>query len=352
MDNIKNVKWIENPYKKLNLVENKDVRVQAIKEVAEFFGTEIKTRKRANTKIENKFYNNEELKELLNKTNITPVENQKIQEQILSDLENIQKDIWIVEKNKKKSLKFSWKYKSITWFNIRKQLKDKLVIPIGKKTWQFISNNKIKLSVWVIIIATTSYGTHQSYNNFNNNLKANTFEDILNLTNNDNSLLNLSLNQDLDGDSYNKVINKLWELDLNRKIKFKSGTVAYKQFDDMYWKLMWKLQDKKNWKFWKVLTKNEWKAYLAVQYIATNSYIDKLKSNSDTLKASELKKNNHLILSYKMQLNDIKNARSDLLQWKNWEVERQLNSWTDTYTFYTNLNWNFHLDWLDRRIYK
>jgi hypothetical protein len=64
-------------------VENKEVRVQALKDVAEFFGEEIKTRKRANTKIENVFFKNDELKELLNKKNITPEENSKIQEQIL-----------------------------------------------------------------------------------------------------------------------------------------------------------------------------------------------------------------------------------------------------------------------------
>jgi len=37
MDNIKQIKGMTNPYKKLKLVENKDVRVEAMKEVAKFF---------------------------------------------------------------------------------------------------------------------------------------------------------------------------------------------------------------------------------------------------------------------------------------------------------------------------
>jgi len=93
MDNIKKVKGIHNPYKKLKLIENKEVRVEAVKEVAKFFGKEIKTRKRANTLVENKFFNNEGLKELLEQKNITPVQNKEIQEQILGDIDNFQKDL-------------------------------------------------------------------------------------------------------------------------------------------------------------------------------------------------------------------------------------------------------------------
>jgi len=130
MDNIKKVKGINNPYKKLCLAENEQVRVDALKEVAKFFGTELKTRKRASTLVENVFCKNEELKELLSKKSITPEENKKIQEQIEKDIENLQNDLGYKAKADKVKETKKREYKSITGLNLRKNFKDKALMPM------------------------------------------------------------------------------------------------------------------------------------------------------------------------------------------------------------------------------
>lgn len=350
MDNIKKIKWITNPYKKLKLVENKEVRVQALKDVAEFFGEEIKTRKRANTKIENVFFKNDELKELLNKKNITPEENSKIQEQILWDIENIKKDIWLVSKTKENINKSKINNTLIKGFDMWKQFSKKFINPIGKKTWDFIKRNKTKFAVWALIIVATSYWTQVTLNSIDS-MKATSWGQIIKYQEN-NPWNIIAMDKNLEWEDYVKLVNKLWTLKLDNKLKYDINSAEFKEFDILYGKFMWKLKEKSTWTYWKELTKNEGKAFLVMQYTATNTYIDYLKQSSESLKWGEKEKVEYKIISFKMQLNDIEKASSDLIYWKNWDKERIITSWNDHYKIYTNLNWSFFVDWLDRRTFK
>jgi len=347
MDKIKRMKGINNPYKKLCLVDNEQVRVETLKEVSKFFWIDLKTKKRPKTLVDNIFYKNEELKILLSKSSITPEENKKIFEEIEKDIKNLQNDLWYKQKTEDLSNKKIKEHKSLTWMNIRKHFKEKIFVPVGKKTFDFIKNHKIKVLVATWLIISSSYISFSNVNNLKNIWYAEKNTVLEYQENQPNNILHIPRN--LEWEDYVQFVKNISNMKLDRSLKIDVNNSEFQDFDKLYGKYMSKLQEMPKWRMWIELTQEEWKTFLVMQYIATNSYVDYLKSIWDDLKWPELQKNEYDIARYVSQLNSIEKSINDLEWSHEWEQKRHIKSGNNYYTYYTNYNNSFLIDWLDNR---
>jgi hypothetical protein len=348
MDKIKKIKGINNPYVKLWLVENEKVRVDALKHLATLFWTEIKTRKRPNTMVENVFYKNEWLKELLSKKTITPEENKIIHEQIESDIINLQKDLWYktkVENSVQENIKWNIKF---SWYNFYKQFKDKVTLPVWKKLKEFWVKNKFKIA-WVSFVIWASvlswYAKLAEYRD-----KA--FDTNTVLEYQDNKPWNiLDFSKTLENDDYINFVKKVWNLKVDRNSKINPNSSDFKDFDNLYWLYMSKLQKKHFGKNGFELTQEEWKTFFVMQYIATNSYIDYLKNKWDFLKWTEFDKNTYEVASYKSQLMNLEGVYYDYNDWNYSKTEWVIRSWKTYINYHINSDWSININWFEKKVY-
>jgi len=348
MDKIKKLKGINNPYQKLCLVDNEKVRVEALKEVSKFFWTELKTRKRGNTVVENVFCKNEVLKELLIKKTITPDENKAIQTEIEKDLINIQKDLGFLQKTKEIKKEKSRIYKSITWLNLRKNFKEKILIPTWLWVKNFAKNHKLKILAVTWIVAYSTYSWIANIEEMRNISSIADEKEVIEYQ--DNIPWNvLDMPKTLEWEDYAKFVEKFSNFKISRNLKVKINSTEFKQFDKLYGFYMSKLQKLEKTKYWVELSKEEWKAFLVIQYIATNSHIDNLMNKQNILNWKDLEKNKYLVARYNIQLNSIEEAINDMGVNKEWNLQRKIKSWENYFTYYTDFKWSFYIDWIDKR---
>jgi len=319
MDNIKNIKWISNPYEKLSLVDNV-------------------------------FYKNEILKELLNKKIISPDENKTIQSEIEKDIENFQKDLGF--KNKADNfINSSFKNKKITkWLNFEKFFKNKSLISAWRKLSDFAKKHKLKITAVAWIVA---YSTYMWISNVSDikKLKSSAYSSVIEYQ--DNKPWNiLSIPKTLEKEDYAKFIENISNLKVTRSLKMNINSGEFKDFDKFYWQYMAKLQKLRKNKYWINLTLEEGRTFLIMQYIATNTYIDYLKDKSEILRGINLDKNDYKIARYKNQLSSIERACNDLSTNREGKLERKIKSWNDYFTYYTDINGSFYVDWLEQKIFK
>lgn len=157
MDTIKKLHSLQNPYKDSDIINNREIRIDVLKSLAKLYWLELKTQKRASTKVHNIFLDDQELINLINIENLKPKEIIKIHNHILKDFWKLQKDLDLSIKSKEKSKNFFRnsiiKSKKVVC-RLDKMFKPNLQsdLVIWKKTSLFCQKNKFKLLVWWTII--------------------------------------------------------------------------------------------------------------------------------------------------------------------------------------------------------
>jgi len=301
--------------------------------------------------VDNIFYQNSELKELLSQKNILPADNIKIHDLIEKDIWNFQNDLWIKKKVEKAKVeaekKSSW---SITGLHLRKITKEKVLAPVGKASVQFAKNHKIKVAVVASVVAFASYSSFSDLQDVEK-LKTSAATSVVDYQDNNPGNV-LHLEQELDLTNYVAFVESVGNIKLSRNLKMDVKSDEFKEYDKLYGRYMHKLQNLEEWKDGLELTQEEGKTFLVMQYISTNSFVDYLKDKGETLKWKEAEKNDYLTTKYKYQLTHIENAMKDMKSNREGKLKRKIKSWDTYFTYYTDVSWKFIIQWLKKKEFK